>query len=151
MTIRGNWAITLLILFGISLSLNLFVAGFAASRFHGPERSGAIHHMLGAFAHRFPHEIREILHGELDEVRPDMDREFLELRDARQQMFSLMRQENLDKAALEQSMADVRQQLNDVQAVGQAAVLRAIEASDADSRAEIGEARRGGWWRHRRH
>ena len=151
MTIRGKWAITLLILFGISLSLNLFIVGFAVSRFHGPARSGAIHHMLGAFAHRFPDEIRETLHDELAEIRPDMDREFREFRDARQQMFSLMRQENLDKVALEQSMADVRLQLNDVQAIGQAAVLRAIEASDAETRAEIGESGWGGWWRRGRH
>jgi uncharacterized membrane protein len=152
MTIRGKWAISLLVLLGISLSMNLFVAGFAVSRFHGMGRGGGggVDHMIGAFVNRFPREIRHNLRVQLDEVRPELSREFMELGDARQRMFALMREEQLDMAALEETMVEARQKLTDAMALGQRAVLRAIENADPATRASIGEGR-GGWWHRRQH
>ncbi len=150
MTIRGKWAISLLVLFGVSLSMNLFVVGFAASRFHGMGRSGGVEHMIGGFVNRFPREIRHNLRVQLDEVRPELSREFLELGDTRRRMFSLMREDQLDMVALEEAMSEARQKLTDAMAVGQRAVLKAIEDADPASRASIGEGW-GGWWHRRRH
>ncbi len=150
MTIRGKWAISLLVLLGISLSMNLFVAGFAVSRFHGMGRAGGVEHMIGAFVTRFPKEIRHRLRAQLDEVRPELTREFQALGDARQRMFDLMREEQLDMAALEESMAAVRRQLSAAQAVGQRAVLRAVENTEPAARAAIGEGW-GRWWHRREH
>ncbi len=150
MTIRGKWAVSLLVLFGISLSMNLFVAGFAASRIHGMGRGGGVEHMIGAFVTRFPKEIRHSLRVQLEDVRPELSREFQELGDVRRRMFALMREEELDMVALEGSMSEARQKLTDAMAVGQGAVLRAIENADPATRASIGEGW-GGWWHRRQH
>lgn len=147
MTIRGKWAASLVVVLVLSLALNLFVAGFAASRWHGPGRSGAIEHMIGAFVTRMPRELRHLVRDELHDVKPELRREFGDLMQARQRMFSLMRAEPLDDAALEAAMSDVRRELNDVQAVGQQAVLAAIKRADPAVRAEILDHRHGGWWR----
>ncbi|MBZ0218523.1 MAG: periplasmic heavy metal sensor [Fimbriimonadaceae bacterium] len=153
MTIRGKWSVALLAVLVLSLTFNLFVAGFAFSRFqqfkHG-HRPG-IERMFGAYMTRFPPEIRHGLRAEMETRRPELLREMTALHEARANMLELMRADPLDNAALEAAMSDVGDRARRIREIGQGAVRQVIENTAPEVRAQIDPNRRHGppWWRHR--
>ncbi len=150
MIIRGKWSVTLLVVLIFSVALNLFVAGFAFSKFRqfGMRHGIGVERMLSTFVAGFPREIRHGLHEELNYVQPQFRTAINSLRDARTRMFELMRQDPLDRQALALAMARVRELASVLQKIGHEAVLRAIEDADPEVRARI-EPRGPRWWRHR--
>lgn len=151
MTIRGKWSVTLLVVLVVSLALNLFVAGFAVSKFrkfgHGPVPG--IERMFSAFVGGFPREIRRDVHDELEDVRPQFQEVVASLRNARTRMFELMREDPLDKDALAQAMTEVRDRTSNIQQIGHDAARRAIENASPEARAKI-DPRGPRWRRHSR-
>ena len=139
MTIRGKWSVAVLVALVLSVALNLFVAGFAVSRFQQfrHERGPGIERMFGAFVTKFPREIRRGLHDELEAVQPEFTAAVKSMRQARTQMFEMMRADPLDKNALANAMTNVRNRASTVQQIGQGAVQRAIENADPEVRSRI--------------
>ncbi len=141
MTIRGPFAVTLLVLLFVSVAANLVVAGFTIARFAGPRGGGNIERIVALGIRAFPPEIqRDIsqrVRGERDQFRARIDA----IQDARQRMFEAMRAEPFDQDALEATFADVRAKTNDVQAIGQSIVAGAIADASPDVRRRIKPSR----------
>ena len=154
MTIRGKWSIAILAVLVLSLAANLFVAGFAFSKFqqfkHG-HRPG-IERMFGAYMTRFPAPIKQELRAELETLKPELSDRMTSLHEARRTMFELMRVDPLDTVALDSAMTEVGNQARLIGEIGQEAVRRVIENADPETRAQIDPNRRRGplWRRHHR-
>ncbi len=138
MTIRGPFAVTLIVLLFVSLAANLVVAGFAVARFAGPRPGGGeIDRIVALGIRAFPPEIQGDIMTQVrahrDEFRAGLDA----VRSARQQMFAAMRADPFDRAALDAAFADVRRSTNDVQTIGQTIVADAIANAPPDVRARI--------------
>lgn len=152
MRITGKWAIATLVVLVLSLSLNLFVAGFVGSRVYQWRQGGMFNHMVGAYVGHFPKPLRQGLREEMFERRPEMANAMRELHRARQDMFEMMRSDRLDRAQLDAAMSKVRERTSDLQQIGQSAVLDAIANADPQVRAAIAPPAQRGWFRNwRRH
>jgi uncharacterized membrane protein len=136
-TIRGPFAVALLVLLFVSLAANLVVAGFAVARFAGPRPGGEVERIVALGIRAFPPELRPaITQGARDQR--DKFRGLIEnAQAARQRMFEAMRAEPFDKAKLEAAFADVRARTNDVQALGQTIVADAIASASPQTRSKI--------------
>ncbi len=139
MTIRGPFAVTLLVVLFVSLAANLIIAGFVVARVAGPRPGGIgeIDRIVALGIRAFPPEIqgdiRDQVRAHRNEFRAGLDA----VQVARQQMFAAMRADPFDRAALDQAFATVRSTTNTVQAVGQSIVADAIAHAPADVRARI--------------
>ena len=148
MTIRGKWSIALLSVLVVSLALNLFIIGFAASRVyqfhHG--RGPGIERMFSSFLAKFPREIRHELREEMEDIRPEMSAAMRDLHNARRDMIEVMRDPGMTSEALGHAMMRVREKLDAVQTLGLEAVRRVVDEADPRLRSEI-EQRRPRWRR----
>jgi len=139
MTIRGPFAVTLLVVLFVSLAANLMIAGFTVSRFTGPPGPGGgeIDRIVALGIRAFPPEIQGEIRNQVrahhGEFRAGLDA----IQGARQRMFAAMRANPFSRPALDTAFADVRTTTNDVQAIGQAIVADAIAHAPADIRARI--------------
>ena len=137
MTIRGPFAIVLVVLLFVSVGANLVIAGFTIARFAGPRPGGEIERIVALGIRAFPPEIqRDIgqqVRGQRDKFRASIDA----VNDARQRMFETMRADPFDRAALDASFADVRSKTNDVQVIGQDIVANALAKAPLDVRRRI--------------
>jgi hypothetical protein len=142
MTIRGPFAVVILIVLFLSLAANFLILGFAAARI-GDLRQGAIERIIAVGARGFPKEIRAAIIAKAAAERDPLRAAFADLRAARQRMFAAMRAEPFDAAALSAAFADVRAKTSALQALGQDILGEAVAAAPADARAEIKLGR--GW------
>lgn len=139
MTISRPWAVTLFVVLFVSVAANLVIAGFAASRFHGPPRGGPgfIERIVAIGIRAFPPQIQADI-----QQRADAEREVLRARidaveAARMQMLEAMRADPFDAAALDAAFADVRLRIGELQAAGQLIVGDAVAVAPADVRIKI--------------
>ena len=138
MTIRGPFAITLIVVAVLSLAANLMIAGFAVSRFAGPGPGGGeIDRIVSLGIHAFPREIQGDITNQVRARRGEFRAGLDAVQGARQRMFAAMRANPFDRPALDAAFADVRSTTNDVQAIGQTIVADAIAHAPPDIRARI--------------
>jgi uncharacterized membrane protein len=142
-TIRGPFAVVLLVLLFASVAANLVVAGFTLGRFAGPRPGADIDRILALGMRGFPPEIQrgiaERVHAERDTLR---DR-IRAIQDARRKAFDAMRADPFDRGALSSAFADVRTETGAVQAFGQEIVTDAVAAAPPDVRKLIRPPRGG--------
>ena len=139
MTIRGPFAVTLLVVLFVSLAANLMIAGFTVSRFTGPPGpgNGEIDRIVALGIRAFPPEIQGDIRNQVRAHRGQLRADLEAARGARQRMFAAMRANPFNRAALDAAYADVRSATNDIQAVGQTIVADAIANAPPDVRARI--------------
>jgi uncharacterized membrane protein len=141
MTIRGPFAVTLLVLLFVSVAANLLVAGFVVARFAGGPPPGfgggdidrLVTLGIGSFPRPIQDEIRQNVRDQRMKFRTYLDG----IRTSRQKMFEVMRAPDFDRAALDGAFADLRDDLNGIQMLGQSIVGDAVAAAPADVRAQI--------------
>lgn len=138
MTIRGPFAVTLLVLLFLSLAANLLIAGFAVGRVAGPRPPGGdIERLVTMGMGDFPPEIRRDVMARARDNRSQFRAKVNDVEVARQRMFQAMRAEPLDRKALEAAFADLRQKTNELQLAGQELVAGALADSPPDVRRHI--------------
>jgi uncharacterized membrane protein len=147
MTIRGNWTIALLAGLGLSLCLNLFVAGLLVGRgvWHPPPP----HHGdrgIERFFGDLPDPARHEMRSRFDARKPEMRERFDAMRAARDQIAAAIRAPELDEDALRQAFAELRARNTAAQALMHDIVIEAVRTLPPEVRAEW-EPR----WRGRRH
>jgi hypothetical protein len=108
MTIRGSFAVTLLVTLSVSLAADLMIAGLLISRFAGPRPGGdEINWIVSLGIRDFPAEIQR---GILDQARVrqgELNDDIDAIRAAEQRMFQAMRADPFDRVALDAAFADV--------------------------------------------
>lgn len=138
MTIRGPFAVTLLVVLLVSLAANLMIAGFVVSRFAGPGPGGGeIDRIVSLGIRAFPREIQGDIMDQLRAHRGEFRARLDAVRAARQQMFEAMRADPFNRAALDGAFTDLRDKTNAIQAIGQTIVADAIANAPPDVRARI--------------
>jgi len=135
---RRTTIIVLSICLLISVCLNLFAVGaFVATRW-------ALR-PLAAVMLTYPPSVRQDVRQRLVAERDKVRAALFDLREARQQMFAVMRADPLDKEELQRAMADVRVKTTELQALLQEALAASIEQAPASERQKIGPPRLGLW------
>jgi uncharacterized membrane protein len=124
----------------VSVCLNLFVAGAWLGGRWADARSGT---MVEKAMRPYPPSLRADTRRKLFADRKALRSAVTELRDARQHMFSVMRADPLDRAALDQAMKAVRERSAAVQAVFQTALAESLAEAPVVERRKIGEPRFG--------
>jgi len=145
-TLRGSWAIGVLVALALSLAINFTVGGFFAARSvfgpdHPPPRGG-FSGFLTAADRAFPPQMREALRDDLFND-PTVKANFDAFRAARQEMYAAMRADPYDPAALEAALDKIQASTSALQQAGHQALERIMAQTPADVRAEIGMHRRG--------
>ncbi len=137
MTIRGPFAVTLLVVLFVSLAANLMIAGFTVSRFGGPPSGGEIDRIVALGIHAFPPEMQGDIREQVRAHRGEFRRSLDAIQGARQRMFEAMRANPFDRAALDTAFNDVRTTTDDAQKIGQTIIADAIANAPPDVRARI--------------
>ena len=139
MTIRGPFAVTLLVVMFVSLAANLLIAGFTVSRFSRfhPGGAGEIDRIVALGIRAFPPEIQGDIRNQVRAHRGEFRAGLDAVRTARQRMFAAMRADPFSRGALDAAFADVRSTTNEVQTIGQTIVADAIANAPPDVRARI--------------
>ena len=137
MTIRGPFAIILLVVLVLSLAANFIVAGFAAARFAYPRHGGEIERIVAIGIRAFPPELRRSITQATSAERERMRSALDAIREARRTMFEAMRGEPFDGTALNAAFADVRAKTVALQEIGQEIVARAVAEASPETRARI--------------
>lgn len=139
MTLRGGWAIGVLVALAVSLALNFTLGGFVSARMfmpHPPPRGGFSTFMTAA-DRAFPQEMREALRDDLFND-PSVKTHFEALRADRRKMFAVMRAEPFDPDALKSVLDEIQANTSALQQAGHAALERIVAQTPADVRARIG-------------
>lgn len=133
---RNHW-LTIALL--ASLALNLFALSFLAGSWAGRWRGGdgAIATLMERVP--YPAPIRRAILAELRADPGPLLDAFRTLRAARAAMFDAQRAAELDRAELEARAEDVRGATDRLQALVQAAIVRALEKATPEDRAAIRE------------
>jgi hypothetical protein len=141
MTIRGPFAVTLLVAAFVSLAANLLIAGFTVARFSdmGPPGGDEIDRIVSLGIHDFPPEIQRDILAEVRVNRGQIEDDINAIHGAERTMFEAMRADPFDRTSLDAAFADVRSTTSDVQTIGQNIVGRAIAGSPPAVRAQIRE------------
>ena len=116
-------------------------------------RSGPGSFDLRAFVDALPEEARDAARQRLFDGMPDMRAQFEESRAARRTVETLLAQDEVDRAALEQALEEMRQSRLDLERNIEAIVLDIVSELDPETRAAALEAsrERSGHRRYRRH
>ncbi len=141
MTIKGKWAVALLVVLVLSVCLNVFVAGLAFGRFAGgwpgpgarPE--AMVERGIERFVSGLPHDARHQVRERLAAQRPEIAARFRAMRQARMRVADLLRDDPVDRAAIDQALVEVRQRTLEAQTLIQDTVLEAILELPAEVRA----------------
>jgi uncharacterized membrane protein len=132
MILRGRGAILVIAALAVSLVANVFAASFVVGQWFGSTRLEPI-----ISAPRYPQSIRAAAREELRRSRGEVGPALARLRRARLAMFDAAWAPELDPAALETAMAEVRAATTSLQAIAQAALAKAIRAASPQERASI--------------
>ncbi|MEW5421539.1 periplasmic heavy metal sensor [Amorphus sp. 3PC139-8] len=140
MTLRGSWAIGVLVALAVSLAINFTLGGFVTARMFGPHPPrGGFHSLMGD--RHYPPQMREAIRRELFDD-PQVKERLHALRQARKDMFAAMRADPYDPAALKTALDEIQANTTALQHAGHAALERIVAETPADVRAEIGWRRR---------
>jgi uncharacterized membrane protein len=145
MIIRGGWAVTVLAALGLSLGANLFMAGSfigQMSRGGGPGAMEA--HGFDRFAEHLPPQARPAFRAAFAKEGSEIAARFAAVREARRAVVEVVRQPNLDRAALDQALATLRERSGEAQALLHRVFADAVQTMPPDVRRDW-EMPFGGW------
>ncbi len=142
MTIKGPFAITIMVLLFLSLSANLVIAGFTLARVSGPRPGGEIERIVAIGVQAFPEQIRKTIARQAREDREALRGKLNLVEEARRQMFAAMRAEPLDQGVLELAYQSLREATVELQRAGQDIVTQALAGAPPEVRRRIRQHRR---------
>ena len=136
MSLRGRWAVAVLVALVLSLAGNLFAAGFLAGRgLRGPVPS---HAYLQGFLASVPAAARPLVRQALRDHRPAVRARLDALRDARGTAFAALRAPQVDEAALAAALARVRETTTAAQLLVDQVLTQTASRLPAEQRAGWG-------------
>lgn len=143
MTISGRTAIAVVAALALSLALNFGWLGFTISRSLLPQKRPEVsaERLVSIGARALPPPVRAEVAAALATHRDELQDAFRGVRDARRQVFAAMRADPFDEAALQAAFAQLRERLDDVSAIGEAAITKGVAASSPQMRAGIAPPR----------
>ena len=121
------------VLLAVSVILNLLSFGFAGWMWRNPQMVSLVSEHLTAY----PRAMRPALRAAYKENREGYVADLQRLRDARARMAELMRAPQIDAAALEIAMTEVRLATTALQARAQADLAKTLPSIPAEVRARI--------------
>ncbi|WP_162146154.1 periplasmic heavy metal sensor [Inquilinus limosus] len=131
---RRRTMLVLAIALAASLCLNLFAGGaWLAGRW----LDRRVEAVAASVMRPYPPELRRDVLRRLLQDRAELRAAVAGLLEARQRMFALMRADPLDRAALEEAMAEVRTRTGALQALLQSALADSLMETPAEERREI--------------
>jgi hypothetical protein len=136
MSIRGPFAIALLVVLVLSLAANFVVIGFVVSRV-GEFRLTGIQRIVALGVKNYPSEIRQAIMEEAAINAAALGAALADFNAARQRAFIAMRAEPFDPSRLDAEFADVREKTEVLQRLGHEVIAKAIAAATPDARARI--------------
>jgi hypothetical protein len=137
MTIRGPFAVVLLLLLFVSLAGNFLVAGFVLARVNQPLATADVERLVALAVRGFPPEIQRAIVDNSRVKGPQLRAGLEAVQQSRQRMFEAMRAQPFNQAALDAAFADYRNATAALQKVGQDAVAQALAQAPAESRRKI--------------
>jgi hypothetical protein len=138
MTLSGRGAVAVVAALVLSLALNAAWMGYLGSTlFRDRGRGFPAERLVALGARSLPEPLRERIAAELEPHGAELRSAFRDVRDARRAVFEAMRAEPFDRAAVEAAFADLRAKLAAVAAIGQTAMLAALEEATPEMRADI--------------
>ncbi len=137
MTIRSPLAIVLLVALGLSLAVNLVIAGYAVARFAAPRQAVLIEQLVALGTRAFPPEIRRAVVAEALGRGTELRTAIAGFREARQKVLAAMKAEPYDQGALDAAFGEVRDKLTALQILGQDIVSAAMRTVTPEARAKI--------------
>ena len=130
-----NWMRNLL--FG-SVGLNVFLAGFLFANLLGPTPSGSettpIHVSMGSLPNDMPMELREELEDSFRNHSAEVEEAYRELATVRVWVQDILEQPELDRAALEEALEDIRDIQVKIQIPMHEVLIEAAMNLDAETR-----------------
>lgn len=142
MTVRGPFALILVVLLVVSLAANFLILGFAAARYHDGDEHDSIERIVTLGSRAFPRDLRHQIRRELGRHHPELREAVRDLDEAREDMFQQMANEPLDREALDEAFERVRRETDRLQRLGQSLVEDILEDASPESRAKIRPRRR---------
>jgi uncharacterized membrane protein len=138
MTLEGRRAKIVLAVLAVSLVANIFAVSFVAGRWSVENRRPP-----AAMRMAYPPAIRDDIRDAIAARREEMAGAVRRLREARAAMRAAARASAFDAAALDRSMAEVREATAAVQVVSQNALAEALAKASPEDRAAIRQPRGG--------
>ena len=139
MTLRGPFAVVLLMLLFVSLAANFLVAGFVVARVNAPA-AGAnadVDRVVAAAVRGFPQEIQRAIADSTKANRPQIRTRLEAVQRARQDLFEAMRAQPFNQPSLEKAFADYRTSVAALQKAGEDVMTQAIAQAPPDVRRKI--------------
>jgi uncharacterized membrane protein len=138
MTLSGRSAIAVLAALGLSVAINFVAIGFFASHWMSrPDRGMTAERIVSLGARSLPPELRASIATELEPHNGDLRNAMRQIRDARTALFAAMRAEPFDADAVKSAFATLRDKLDGAAAIGQDAILGALQNASPQTRAAI--------------
>jgi hypothetical protein len=136
-TIRGPFAVVLLLLLFASLAANFLIAGFVVARINGPTGHADIDRLVSLSVRGFPPEIQRTIADSTKVKGPQLRAGLDAVQQARQKMFEAMRAQPYNQGALDAAFADYRNSSAALQKAGQDVVGQALALAPPDVRRKI--------------
>jgi hypothetical protein len=136
-TIRGPFAVVLLLLLFLSVAANLLIAGFVAARVTAPRTPADFERVVAASVRGLPQEIQRAVLEETRANRPELRAKLQDLEQAQQRMYQAMRAQPFDEAALNTALGDYRDKTTALQAAGQQILADAVAQAPPEVRRRI--------------
>ena len=139
MTIRGPFAVILLLVLFASLAANFTVAGFVAARVHPNAALPAadIERLVALAARGFPPEIQRAIADTTKANRPQLRDRLQAVQTAKQQMFAAMTAQPFSQPVLDAAFTTYRDATAALQKAGQDVVEQAVAQATPDVRRKI--------------
>jgi hypothetical protein len=136
-TIRGPFAVILLLLLFVSLAANFLIVGFVVARTNAPIGTADIDRLVSLSVRGFPPEIQRTIADTSKVKGPQLRAGLDAVQQARQRMFDAMRAQPFNQAALDAAFADYRNSTVALQKTGQDVVGLALAQAPPDVRRRI--------------
>jgi hypothetical protein len=137
MTIRGPFAVILVLLLFVSLAANFMVAGFVVARASAPLQAVDVERIVALAAKGFPPEIQRAIATATKANRTELRDRLLAVQKAKQQMFAAMTAQPFSQVALDTAFTTYRDATAALQKAGQDVVEQAVSQASPDARRKI--------------
>ncbi len=138
MTRLMKWLVGLL---AVSLAVNLFLAGFIAARTFSPDKQVRQHPVpdfnLRSFAGSLPEEARHDLQQKFREERRNIAAHYQNIREAREEIHTLLTTNELDEKALREKFEEIREIEAAMESRVQTLILDSLKSLEPDVRKEV--------------
>ena len=131
MTFTGRTGTVLLTALIVSVCVNLLLAGvMIGGRWHGP----------GPWWKDVPEEARPIMKQAFESHKAEFDARRDAVRQARQKVADILKEDPIDQAALDQALADLSQQSQSIMQLGNTLMVEVAKQLSPDLRAQMADS-----------